>query len=736
MTSTRVALVALLTAAAALSSSVKSWDISDYESFLPGTLQSVSVTREGLLSLAPRVAELHKSDAAVAWTAAAAADGSIYLGTGHQGRLYRIPPSGEATLLWTAPQIEIFALAAAPNGDVYAATSPSGKVFRITPDGTATEFFDPGQEYIWKLQFGPATANGGFGGPDALYVGTGPTGHIYRVTANGQGELWFDTEQRHITALALDSEGRLLAAADPSGTLFRIDGKDRAFALYDSTLPEIRNIQASADGSIYLAAMGGAISLSDNMTQSVSQAAATTTITVTATASGEPSASGVQTPPLAAPTQSMPTIGSSPAVNYGVETAALILLRPGERAETLWTSTEENILAMTLEDGGTALIATDRMGRLYRVNAQGDAVLLAQTDEQQITSLTPSSRGLVMTSAHGSPTRLMASGRAASGRYETAPFDATAISAWGRLESRTTGNVTIQTRSGNTARPDKTWSAWSPAANGAIASPAARYLQWAADFTAPDQTLDAVRVAYLPANAKPSISSVNVSSEAGAANSGSSVTSSTAANPYSITVTADGSSGSSASDSDSLIASGGGSRQLRISWQASDLDGDDLLAKVEFRGEEETSWKLAKDNISESQITLHSETFADGRYRFRVTVSDRKANPGDTARTAERTSSLVLIDHTPPVIQVTSSSAEVTRLSASDQASPVVAAHYSVDAGEWIPLRSDDGVADSQTESFTVSTEGLPSGERLVTFRVRDRAGNAGLAKALVVRPE
>jgi hypothetical protein len=439
--------------------------------------------------------------------------------------------------------------------------------------------------------------------------------------------------------------------------------------------------------------------------------------------------------PTPASTQSMPAISSRPTINYGVETAALILLRPGERAETLWTSTEENILAMTLEDGNTALIATDSMGRIYRVNAQGDAVLLAQTDEQQITSLTPSSRGLVMTSAHASPTRLMATDRAPSGRYETAPFDATAISAWGRLESRTTGAVAIQTRSGNTARPDKTWSGWAPVANGIIASPSARYLQWAADFTTPDQTLDAVRVAYLPANAKPVISSVAVSSEASSSAGGSPSASSTPANPYTITVTADGSSGSSGADSDSATASRGAGRQLRVSWQASDLDGDDLLAQVEFRGEGETVWKLAKDDISASQITLPSEALADGRYRFRVTVSDRQDNPGDTARTAERTSSLVLIDHTPPTVQVVSSTAAVTRFSASDQASPVVAAHYSVDAGEWIPLRSDDGLADSQAETFTVPTEGLPSGEHLVTFRVRDRAGNAGLAKALVARP-
>lgn len=131
MTWQRSALVALLTATAAFSSSVKSWDISDYESFLPGTLHSVSVTREGLLTLAPRITQLHKSDDAVVWSSASSTDGSIYLGTGHQGRLYRISPSGEATLLWKAPEIEIFALAAAPNGDVYAGPKVTGRKLMI-----------------------------------------------------------------------------------------------------------------------------------------------------------------------------------------------------------------------------------------------------------------------------------------------------------------------------------------------------------------------------------------------------------------------------------------------------------------------------------------------------------------------------------------------------------------------------------------------------------------------------
>lgn len=729
MTLFRLAVAVTLLHSSLFAASVKSWDINDYASFLGGTLQDVSLTHEGQLRIAAGVQVAHDSEDAVTWTSAAATDGTVYLGTGHSGRLYRVNPNGESELLWSAPEIEIFAVAVAPNGDVYVGTSPSGKVYRVASDGTADEFFDPGQQYIWQLQFGPTVSDGAFGGSEALFVGTGPEGKVYRVEADGTGEVWFDTQQRHVTALELGPDGSLLAAADPSGILFRIDGKGQAFALYDSSLPEIRNLHVTADGSIYLAAMGGAISLSDNMMQSVATAAAITTISVTATAGG----TGTTAPITAPQPVTIQPAPPSPVVNYGVETSTLILLRPGERAETLWTSTQENILAMTVpdDDSDSVLLATDQSGRLYRVDRQGHVELLSQTDEQQITSLTPSSRGLVMTAAHGSPTTLMTDAPASTGRYETAPLDALGISSWGQLAWRGTGEVKLTTRSGNTERPDNTWSDWSApiegAGGGLIHSPAARYLQWSAELNAPDQSLDSVRVSYLPGNARPSISAVTVTPEAGA--DGQSQGSSAVSNPYTITVSAD--AGTTAVASDSVAVPSVGNGRLRISWAAVDLDGDSLLAHIEFRGEGESRWKTLRRDVSESFIVVDADVLANGRYRFRVSVSDTPDNPGNAARTADRISSEVLIDHTPPQIEVISQDDAAVYFRAIDLASPITDAHYSVDGGRWQALLSDDGITDSPSESFSVPLDSL-EGERLITIRVRDQASNAGLAKALV----
>src|SRR5690606_20501308 len=94
---------------------------------------------------------------------------------------------------------------------------------------------------------------------NALYVGTGDQGKVFRVTRAGTGELWYETGQSHVTAFAFDSQDRLLAGSEPNGLLYRISGKDKAFVLYDSNLPEIRSIHVSPEGAVYAAALGGGI---------------------------------------------------------------------------------------------------------------------------------------------------------------------------------------------------------------------------------------------------------------------------------------------------------------------------------------------------------------------------------------------------------------------------------------------------------------------------------------------
>jgi hypothetical protein len=76
-------------------------------------------------------------------------------------------------------------------------------------------------------------------------------------------------------------------------------------------------------------------------------------------------------------------------------------------------------------------------------------------------------------------------------------FNATRSATWGTASWNATlpagTSLVVETRSGNTATPDGTWSAWSAVANGgAVASPAGQYLQYRVTFSTSDVTATAV----------------------------------------------------------------------------------------------------------------------------------------------------------------------------------------------------------------------------------------------------
>lgn len=734
------AAIGFLIAAAAVpggplrASSTRVWELADYADFLSGKFESIALDREGRLRPAPALSTLCKTDQSVIWSIVEDADGAVYFGTGHQGAVFSVAGQGagenRAKQIWKAPEIEVFALALGPDGRLYAGASPNGKVYRLEKSGKAEPFFDPGETYIWSLAF---DREGG------LLVGTGGKGKIYRVDADGKGGLWFDSGQRHVMSLALDAQGRLLAGTDPAGVLYRVESRGRAFALYDSDLPEIRSIAAARDGAIYFAAMGGGI---DRVLQNVKAAAAAQQ----AAAQAAPAVKAGTAPAPAAAAQTSATVSfAQPTVSYGLERAAVLRLQPGRAVEKLWSSTQENILGLLLKDpqGAQALFAGGQGGRIYEIDPQRRLSIAAQTNRPQITAMLRAARGVLLGSAHGGDLLRLADEPAQSGVFETAVHDSGGVSRWGRLSWRGAAPegaaIAVRTRSGNSYRPDAAWSPWSEpvsAAEGAaIASPDARFIQWRATLTGA-ASLDSVRLTYLPQNSRPVVAAVSVLPEtaaAGAADGAKSAAADTTSS-YSITVTASGDASAPVSSTKALELGRGSQRKLAVSWKAEDPDGDALRAAVAFRGEGETAWKTIERNIGAAKLTIDGDALADGRYRFRVTVDDGGVNPAERALSGEKISGPVVIDHTPPRIRL---AAEQTgagiRFEASDAASGLRSAEYAVDAGEWRPLNADDGVIDSQTESFTVKLSGPPGQvERLVVLRVRDRAGNAGLGKKLL----
>ena len=742
-------LVAAALAPALFPSGTTAWEMNSYADFVRGRFDGISLSREGRLSLAPKIDTVFSSDQPVIWAVAEGPDGALYAATGHRGRVYRIEPSGKSSLLWTADQPEVFAITVGRDGAVYAGTSPDGKVYRIV-NGKAAEYFAPVARYIWSLAAGP---------DGALYVGTGGQGKIFRVDASGHGELYYDTGQSHITGLALDTQGRLLAGSEPNGILYRISAKDQAFVLYDASLPEIRAIVPMPDGTVYAAALGGSIA---KRAQSAGQAAqgsggagSVPTVTTSITVEAQANPGGEIKPPDPKQAQQTNAVSATPQVSTqftpvvetsGVDKSALYRINPDNTVETLWTSKDENIYdVLALER--QVLFSTDDNGRIYGLSPDRRLTLVAETHEAEATRLLPSNHSVL--AATGNMGRIFRLGEAPgpSGSYEAPVHDSGTASRWGsvswRAELPAGCSLVFRTRAGNSARPDRTWSEWSePLTNPAgsrITSPNARYIQWKAEMAGANGAtpiLNSVTLAYLPQNSPPVVRSINVTTQSAPAQPPKSLTGGSSA-AYSVTVSDSGDTSAGAgSGTSTQTLPRAAAQQITVSWQADDPDGDRLVYSLYFRSEDASQWLLLKSGLHDNSITFDGDILADGKYFFRVVASDREANPPPSAREAQMTSAPVMIDNTPPAIAVGavrySGGAAHVEFEAADAASPLRHCEYSLDASGWVPVQAADGVIDSLREKFVLDLTGLAPGEHLLVLRAADSANNAGLAKVVL----
>lgn len=717
------------------------WQVGSFDEFLQGTLAGVSLSEEGDLTLAPASQTIFSPEEALALSLARDAHGNLYVGTGHQGKVFRVTPDQKSTLLLTAKEPDIFAMAVGSDGNLYVGSSPEGKVYKVTPDGKSSVFYDPKAKYIWALQFDTQ---------GRLYVATGDKGQIFRVDASGKGDIFFDSKQTHIMCLRLDPKGNLLAGSVPNGLIYRISPEGKAFVIYQAALPEIHDLAVDPQGHIFAATLGGTGTKgSPEMLLAPAQGAAgggVTTITVTASNEPESTAKG-QTPPGETKNpsfnRSTPLASPFPPLQLGTGRGALVEIFPDSTAETIWSSGTESIFGLALRSDHV-LFTTDSNGRIFDLDAKPDVeklTILTETHESLATRLLLGGTALFAATSNVAKLFRIGSTPDHEGTFESPVKDTKFISRWGVLAWR--GDVpsgcTLQfyTRAGNSDRPDNTWSDWSgPYSNpngDAVMNPPARYLQWKAVFHSSGSsspTLEEVTVSYLNQNLPPQIHSLNVSTSSertGATGFGGSPN---AQMGVGITVSASPNVGFG------VPAQSTGKAPITLTWQADDPNGDQLIYALYVKATDEQEWHLLKDKIHQSNFTIDPATMADGKYVARLVASDEESNPPSLARKAELLSAPFWVDNTPPDIEVlkqsiTGSSAEV-QFSAEDSTSPLRGADTSLDGQDWHDVLSDDGIVDSPKETFTIKLTHLAPGEHILVLRASDTSGNIGVGKAVI----
>ncbi len=720
-------LVCFLTVAAvALGSSPATWELSQYADFVKGKLKGVSVTRDGALVPGPAIAASLAMTEASLWSVAVGADGVVYAGTGPKGRIYRwVPGTKEPQLFATLPEPQVFALAVSPDARLFAAGSPGGTIYEV--GGNAAKVYArTGAKFIWALL---ATK-------DAVFAAGGDDGKVYRATAAGS-EVYYETGQSNVTSLALAANGALLAGSDPNGILYRINAKGSAQVLYDAPFTEIRAIAPGRTGEVYFLAMGGAASKRSQTAAQPAGAAGgagvpqvTTTITVT-----EDAQAGIDLkpkPPASQPAQSQaaatPVVTSSLDVP-GLDRSAIFRLNPDLTVDTLYVTKEESVYDLA-EQAGKLYFASDNHGRIYRLDSDRMATLVVETGESEIGRLLHTPRGWLAASTTTPKLLLIAEAKSPPYEYESPVHEATGIARWGALHATANPSPSFETRSGNTAKPDATWSNWAALAGVNIQSPVGRYIQWRMR-AAGDFVLRSVALNYLPRNQPPLIKSLTAVLAMVPTNGPKPQAAATTSSTYTLTVTDSGEASSSTSaGTASMLATRPAGRQLMLSWVAEDPDGDTLQYTLQFRAEDESAWKMLKQDLTETSFAIDADTLADGRYMFRLVANDTLSNAASSVKSAEFTSVPVQLDQTAPLLEAAFTGGRLS-VKCTDAASPIRRIEYSINAGRWVLMEADDGIYDSREESAS-AVLALPAGEALVTVRAFDAAMNVSLRKLLL----
>ncbi|MDO8585651.1 MAG: SpoIVB peptidase S55 domain-containing protein [Armatimonadota bacterium] len=727
------------------------WTQTTQLDFNSGFLTGVSSTSENDLRLSPVLEQMATGAGAYVWSMVSDGSGGVYAGSGNDGTIYRMSADGKLSTVFKSPELVILSLARDGAGNVYAGTSPHGIIYRITPDGKASKLFDADEKHIVALVADRA-AN--------VYAATGDKSRVYKIEPSGESKLFFSSTDQNAQALAIDGSDNLYVGTAPNGLVYKVTPAGEWSALYDSTESSITALAVDASGNVYAAA--------------------------------NPKHTVVKIPASGLP-------------------------------KTLLEKASSTVMHMAVDSAGDVL--AQAQDKVYRIHPNETVVELDAKDDPQLISMALDSEGRLFAGT-ANPGSIYATGSKApaGGVYESVAHDAKSISQWGTVSWSARvpdgAKVVIKTRSGNSADPDSSWSAWSPeytiATGSRIVSQPSRYVQYRAELssdkaeTTPE--LKDVSIVFMSANQPPA---VKISAPAGGEKwhrkqtvrwSGSDPDKDTLT--YDIYYSSDlgatwkplktGAKGSEAeakepseksdqgkkpkeetpsvtedkasSDSDDsggsedaepspdeikeMISAIGADPALpvglrdRVLAEAPAANGNSNGKPAEAKSEAPSSSGTEKaeaktdggksESIKETSYSWDTTRVVDGPYMVKVVASDKTSN-GEGGLSAEKISEPFLVVNRAPKLMLFKKTMAVqadksVKLEgvAWQKLISVSNAQYRADTGNWTAVTASDGVFDSRTEPFALTTQRFTKGEHNIEVKVFDSAGNSALQKVPV----
>jgi len=666
----------------------------------------------------------------------------------------------------TSPESFVWSLVPDGKGGLYAGTGTAAKVLHFDANGEMKEFAKLPEISVHALLAAPDGTLWAATGPNGrvyriapdgtstvalktdekyalavvrdskgnVYVGTGGGhGSIYKIGADGKAGLFYKTPEEHVLCLAVDKSDNIYAGTSSNGIVYRVNPEGRGSVLYDAAEASISAIGVNSRGDIY---------------------AATAPRGVVYRIGPDGAAKTVYDKSPAAFTALR--VASDDAV-YASAGSSILAIRPDDTAIPFGNHIDIDILSLAVMGNGTVFAGTGNVAEIY-------------------------------TAAPSTPKR--------TGTYESVVHDAKQTARWGSVrwtaQSPDGTHVRVQTRTGNVAEPDATWSSWTDPRiqpdGGRIESPPARFIQYRvtmeSESAAVSPTLREVSISYLPKNQPPKIAftapaggerwakqqtvkwdasdpdkdtltyELYYSKDNGA--TWQPLPAGVAAKPVTETkpvTTAVPTAKPSVETGPASVPLGSGPPSVTTVQAELDKHPDlpaglrdailERARKVnsDFQATATTSpapAAVAAAPIKETSRAVDTKLLPDGTYMLKVVTTDRPSNPVEP-RIAEAVSEPFTVCNTPPTVYLLRASTQIRpdrtvtlEGTALQTLIPISAVQFRVDGGEWFAAVPQDGIFDRGTENFTVATTPLTAGRHTIEVKAFNAANGTAAEKVEV----
>ncbi|MCP4199759.1 MAG: hypothetical protein GY762_21650 [Proteobacteria bacterium] len=669
------------------------WEVAGFEELDKGKLDGTQVSSRGEVRLGHRAKKLGLEDVGLVWSAVQDTRGKIYLGTGYDGKIFRVD-GRKVVLVATTDQLVVTALAVDKNGDLYIGTLPEPTIWRVKAahkisgkkPAKAEKWVTLPKEtkHVWSLVFGDDQRT--------LFAGTGPEGKLFAITRDGKANIYADTEEEHVLSLGIDAKGKILAGTSPNAKLLKIDGPGRVTALAAFKATEVKAIVPH--GNDILVAVN-----------TFKKPPAVPVKAKNANATGGPK-----------------TNLSNKKKKSDLGDGKLFRVVADGQAEAIWSKKKAHVVSLAVAQNGTAFAGLGVGGKVISVNRERVVHTVLDLDEREVMALITKKDLVFASTGDAGAAYAVSPARAADTTYLTPVLDAKTRSDWGYLKWLARGKFKVQSRSGNTAKPDNSWSDWSRAMekSALVISPSARYVQlrfsWARDKNA---TLVSSELAFRPLNRRAIITAFDPGS------------------PFPKPEKSDKENADELSTRTvSARYSGRNVAQLKCNWKVGNPDKDTLRFRLWYRAMGQDLWRPITERnevVTKKEYKWDTDSIPEGRYQIKLFADDSPDNDPQYVLTDEYLSVPVLVDNHQPKVKQLSYKKQWVSGVAVDGFSEISGVEFQVDTGMWTPVFPKDGVFDELEEEFEFALPAeIDAGPHAVGVRAFDRAGNMGTGEILI----